>query len=158
MILGAQATDAHGQICIKIETNISETTPFKTLTAIDHTVALRWWNGAAPVPTFVLDEMMSTKLRALYQRRKGRDLFDLWLGPERRPSAATEIVGGLEHCMQRNAFTYSSWLSCRRWSGVRLRSRRAVRSTSVAVPASLSVLQPGAAATQCTPTPAALCA
>ncbi len=23
---------------------------------------------------------MGTKLRALYQRRKGRDLFDLWLG------------------------------------------------------------------------------
>ena len=43
MILGAQATDAHGQICIEDETNISETTPFKTLTAIDHTVALRWW-------------------------------------------------------------------------------------------------------------------
>lgn len=29
--------------------------------------------------TYRLDELMGTKLRALYQRRKGRDLFDLWL-------------------------------------------------------------------------------
>ena len=28
----------------------------------------------------LLDELLGTKLRALYQRRKGRDLFDLWLG------------------------------------------------------------------------------
>jgi predicted nucleotidyltransferase component of viral defense system len=27
-----------------------------------------------------LDELLGTKLRALYQRRNGRDLFDLWLG------------------------------------------------------------------------------
>ncbi|HJN38357.1 MAG TPA: nucleotidyl transferase AbiEii/AbiGii toxin family protein [Gammaproteobacteria bacterium] len=26
----------------------------------------------------IIDELMATKLRALYQRRKGRDLFDLW--------------------------------------------------------------------------------
>ncbi len=29
------------------------------------------------MPTFHLDELLGTKLRALYQRRKGRDLFDL---------------------------------------------------------------------------------
>jgi predicted nucleotidyltransferase component of viral defense system len=28
----------------------------------------------------MLDEILATKLRALYQRRKGRDLFSLWLG------------------------------------------------------------------------------
>lgn len=28
--------------------------------------------------TFHLDELLGTKLRALYQRRRGRDLFDLW--------------------------------------------------------------------------------
>ncbi len=27
-----------------------------------------------------MEELLGTKLRALYQRRKGRDLFDLWLG------------------------------------------------------------------------------
>lgn len=28
--------------------------------------------------TYQLNELMGSKLRALYQRRKGRDLFDLW--------------------------------------------------------------------------------
>ncbi len=27
---------------------------------------------------YSLDELLATKLRALYQRKKGRDLFDLW--------------------------------------------------------------------------------
>lgn len=36
-----------------------------------------WYSGAADVPTYELEELMGTKLRALYQRKKGRDLFDL---------------------------------------------------------------------------------
>lgn len=63
MILDAEATDPHGRIRIKIETNIAETTPFKTPITIHHAVASRWWNGAAPVSTFVLDEMMSLPTR-----------------------------------------------------------------------------------------------
>jgi predicted nucleotidyltransferase component of viral defense system len=39
-----------------------------------------WFQGSAQVRTYALDELLGTKLRALYQRRKGRDLFDLWLG------------------------------------------------------------------------------
>jgi predicted nucleotidyltransferase component of viral defense system len=38
-----------------------------------------WFSGGADVTTYQLDELLGTKLRALYQRRKGRDLFDLWL-------------------------------------------------------------------------------
>lgn len=38
-----------------------------------------WFTGESDVRTFEIDELLATKLRALYQRRKGRDLFDLWL-------------------------------------------------------------------------------
>ncbi|MFY9343657.1 MAG: nucleotidyl transferase AbiEii/AbiGii toxin family protein [Planctomycetota bacterium] len=38
----------------------------------------RWWSGRADITTFSLEELLGTKLRALFQRRKGRDLFDLW--------------------------------------------------------------------------------
>jgi predicted nucleotidyltransferase component of viral defense system len=41
-------------------------------------VQSRWFAGSAIVRTYPLDELLGTKLRALYQRRKGRDLFDLW--------------------------------------------------------------------------------
>ena len=37
-----------------------------------------WFTGATDIITYELDELMATKLRALYQRRKGRDLFDIW--------------------------------------------------------------------------------
>ncbi|AZO25130.1 nucleotidyl transferase AbiEii/AbiGii toxin family protein [Mesorhizobium sp. M1E.F.Ca.ET.045.02.1.1] len=40
-------------------------------------VSSRWYEGACNVPTYALDELLGTKLRALYQRKKGRDLFDL---------------------------------------------------------------------------------
>lgn len=38
----------------------------------------RWFTGETQVTTFTIDELIATKLRALYQRKKGRDLFDLW--------------------------------------------------------------------------------
>ena len=37
-----------------------------------------WFKGNADLPVYHLDELLGTKLRALYQRKKGRDLFDLW--------------------------------------------------------------------------------
>lgn len=36
-----------------------------------------WFTGEAAIPTFSREEMLATKLRALLQRNKGRDLFDL---------------------------------------------------------------------------------
>ncbi|MYH43579.1 MAG: nucleotidyl transferase AbiEii/AbiGii toxin family protein [Acidimicrobiaceae bacterium] len=38
-----------------------------------------WFSGSAGVATYALEELAATKIRALFQRRKGRDLFDLWL-------------------------------------------------------------------------------
>lgn len=37
-----------------------------------------WFSGTVDLTTFKLEELLATKVRALYQRRKGRDLFDLW--------------------------------------------------------------------------------
>ncbi|MBK9622674.1 MAG: nucleotidyl transferase AbiEii/AbiGii toxin family protein [Candidatus Obscuribacter sp.] len=42
-------------------------------------VSSEWFSGKADIKTFALDELLGTKLRALYQRKKGRDLFDPWL-------------------------------------------------------------------------------
>ena len=35
----------------------------------------KWYNGECDVLTYQLDELVGTKLRALYQRRKGRELY-----------------------------------------------------------------------------------
>jgi len=37
----------------------------------------KWYSGKAEIRTYNINELLGTKLRALYQRSKGRDLFDL---------------------------------------------------------------------------------
>jgi predicted nucleotidyltransferase component of viral defense system len=56
------------------------------------TMTSRWHRGSAMVLTYALDELLGTKMRALYQRRKGRDLFDLWLASERAAVDADRVV------------------------------------------------------------------
>lgn len=62
---------------LKIETNTREHFTVHGTTTMPCDVASRWWSGAAAVTTFRIEELVATKLRALYQRKKGRDLFDL---------------------------------------------------------------------------------
>lgn len=52
----------------------------------------RWFTGAADVTTFQLDELLGTKLRALYQRKKGRDLFDLFTASRRATIDLARVV------------------------------------------------------------------
>lgn len=63
---------------LKIEINISEHFQVLPLRLEKFNVHSEWFNSSADVITYEIDELMATKLRALYQRRKGRDLFDLW--------------------------------------------------------------------------------
>ena len=69
----------NGTMRIKIEVNTYERSPSQPLTHVPFSVRSPWFDGAANVQTFQPAELVSTKLRALYQRSKGRDLFDLWL-------------------------------------------------------------------------------
>jgi predicted nucleotidyltransferase component of viral defense system len=64
---------------IKIEINTYERSPAKDLIRLPHVVDSPWWPGDAGVLTFVPAELVASKIRALFQRKKGRDLFDLWL-------------------------------------------------------------------------------
>jgi len=67
---------------IKIEVNTHERSPALPLLLHPHDVRSSWWSGSAAVQTFQPSELIATKIRALYQRSKGRDLFDLWLALE----------------------------------------------------------------------------
>ena len=62
---------------LKIEINSREHFSVFGLEKVPFSVASRWFEGACEIPTYTLDELISTKLRALYQRKKGRDLFDI---------------------------------------------------------------------------------
>ncbi|HEX4143960.1 MAG TPA: nucleotidyl transferase AbiEii/AbiGii toxin family protein [Pirellulales bacterium] len=64
---------------LKIEINTREHFALQGLRHLKFGVENPWFTGECQVVTFATDELMGTKLRALYQRRKSRDLFDLWL-------------------------------------------------------------------------------
>ena len=64
-------------IRLKLEINISETIAFDAPHEILFRVDNPWFVGETNVPTFSRAEILATKLRALLQRNKGRDLFDL---------------------------------------------------------------------------------
>ena len=55
-------------------------------------ISSRWFSGSASIRTYALDELLGTKLRALYQRRKGRDLFDLYEANRRARIDPSRIV------------------------------------------------------------------
>ena len=63
---------------LKIEINTTEHFQVLPLRVEKFEVQSEWFNGSADIITYEIDELMATKLRALYQRRKGRDLFDVW--------------------------------------------------------------------------------
>lgn len=63
---------------LKLEINTREHFRVFPLQTKCFTAETRWFSGSVDVPLYTISEMLGTKLRALYQRRKGRDLFDLW--------------------------------------------------------------------------------
>lgn len=76
-----QATsDPLARLRIKIEMNTFETSPARPHIRIPFAVdSPVYFTGDADVLTFDPAELVATKIRALHQRKKGRDLFDLWL-------------------------------------------------------------------------------
>lgn len=68
-----------GLMRVKIEINTYETSPARPHRRAAYGVESGWWCGSAELLTFQPEELVATKLRALFQRKKGRDLFDLWL-------------------------------------------------------------------------------
>lgn len=63
---------------LKIEINCREHFTVLGYKKIQHTIENTWAKGTCKLIGFEVEEMLGTKLRALYQRKKGRDLFDLY--------------------------------------------------------------------------------
>jgi predicted nucleotidyltransferase component of viral defense system len=77
---------------LKVEINSREHFSVHAVERHRFEVHSRWFSGESFIPTFCLDELLGTKLRALYQRRKSRDLFDLWIALHQGRASAEAIV------------------------------------------------------------------
>ncbi|WP_010258772.1 nucleotidyl transferase AbiEii/AbiGii toxin family protein [Treponema primitia] len=67
---------------LKIEINCKEHFTELGKTVVPFSMENQWYSGGCKINTYTLDELMGTKIRALYQRKKGRDLFDLYCAIE----------------------------------------------------------------------------
>lgn len=77
---------------LKVEINSREHFAAKSTVRIPFRVQSEWFTAATEVTSISLDWLLGSKLRALYQRRKGRDLFDLYLSLQSRLVDAESIV------------------------------------------------------------------
>ncbi len=82
---------------LKVEINSREHFAVYGLINVPFEVKSRWYNGTCEVTSYTLEELLSTKLRALYQRRKGRDLFDLAIALKRDVDSERIVAAFLKY-------------------------------------------------------------
>ncbi|MEI6408052.1 MAG: nucleotidyl transferase AbiEii/AbiGii toxin family protein [Bacteroidota bacterium] len=70
---------------LKVETNCREHFSVLGYQKMPFIIQSSWFSGACELTTYKLEELLGTKLRALYQRRKGRDLYDLFIALSKMP-------------------------------------------------------------------------
>ncbi|UCD86816.1 MAG: nucleotidyl transferase AbiEii/AbiGii toxin family protein [Desulfobacterales bacterium] len=80
---------------LKVEINTREHLTVLGFSKRPFNVRSRWFTGECEITTFELEELLATKVRAFYQRRKGRDLFD-WHAPRKpRPEGRGGFTYGM---------------------------------------------------------------
>jgi predicted nucleotidyltransferase component of viral defense system len=91
-------------LAIVIEANVTERAPHRPLIELPFQLPFRGAALGAQVNCVELHEMLATKLRALFQRKRGRDLFDLfWAmregsGVSVKPAA---VIESFQHYMRK---------------------------------------------------------
>jgi len=82
---------------LKIEINTIESFSFFGFKEKNYIIDNRWFSGEAKVKTYELEELMGTKFRALYQRAKGRDLYDLWMAITQLGANCKKILAAFKY-------------------------------------------------------------
>lgn len=79
-------------IRLKVEINCYEHINVLGLQHVPFEVDSKWFSGKCELTTYAYEELLGTKLRALYQRKKGRDLFDLQVALGKRPADIDKVL------------------------------------------------------------------
>lgn len=87
-------SEAGQKMKLKIEVNTREHFTVFGHQHVSFEVDSSWHRQTCLITTFTIEELLSTKLRALYQRKKGRDLFDLWYALTQVSCDPVKIVEG----------------------------------------------------------------
>ena len=87
---------------IVVEANVTERKPHRTVVETPFSFPFRDIIVSTRIKGFDLHEMLGTKMRALFQRKRGRDLFDLYWALTQSPTPVdpAEIIASFEHYLK----------------------------------------------------------
>jgi predicted nucleotidyltransferase component of viral defense system len=85
---------------LKVEINTREHECFLGLKRYPFAVESRWYQGQTEIVSYEPEELFATKLRALLQRRKNRDLFDLNEGLTQLDLDRDKLLQCFDHYLQ----------------------------------------------------------
>ena len=93
----APETDAPAKLKLKVEINTREHESFLGTKEYPFGIENGWHRATAAIRSFEPEELFATKLRALLQRRKGRDLFDINEGLRQLTLDPEKLIACFEH-------------------------------------------------------------
>ncbi|MFH1322095.1 MAG: nucleotidyl transferase AbiEii/AbiGii toxin family protein [Bacteroidota bacterium] len=93
---------------LKIEINCREHFVIYGIVKKPFEIKSKWFSGACEITTYSFEELLGSKIRALYQRKKGRDLFDLWYGLSREKFDVDKAIQAFKAFMEKEKHSVSS--------------------------------------------------
>ena len=92
-------------IKLKIEINCRDHFHFFNLITMPFSISNQWFTGECNILTYQFDELIATKVKALYERRKGRDLFDLYRALQDKRLNTNNVVTCFKKLMENEGKT-----------------------------------------------------
>lgn len=92
---------------IAVEANVTERRPHRAVVNVPFSFPFRGHSVQTRIKGYDIHEMLGTKMRAMFQRRRGRDLFDLYwaLTMSAHPVDPAAIVESFLHYMKQEGTT-----------------------------------------------------
>jgi predicted nucleotidyltransferase component of viral defense system len=114
--------DSRAPLRLKVEINTREHSPLLGIRRYPFELESDWHRGKTQIASFEPEELFGTKLRALLQRRKGRDLFDLDEGLRRLEMDPHRIIASLDHYLALEGYVVTRAMAEERMLGKLSRS------------------------------------
>lgn len=93
---------------LKVEINTREHFTVLGHKFVTHKIESDYFSGECKIRTFKIEKLLATKLRALYQRNKGRDLFDLWYAEEKSNVDVEKVIESFHEYLKYEDLSISS--------------------------------------------------